>query len=404
MVMGAAFVTGTTHTMFRPLMAPYAVSLGASPFVASAVVAAFATPGLLLAMPVGAFGRRFGDRWVMIAGSVLLTVAGLVVGLLDRLPALFAGVVLAGAGAICVSVAMQGTATAPTNSGDLDTRRVAAFGTFLMVGQMVGPTLGGILTDAHGYAAAFMGVAVLGLLVGAVGMASRETGSPGRPSAAPPDPDVLDDVAAVGPQVPRNHRARPLQQARSVIRVPSVPTTLALSAVGTILLNVRTAFLPLYLDGISWSPSAIGALLSTAALAGLLSRGAFPIVERRLPTPALLTGCLIGSAAALTVTVSTAQTPVIIVGTALTGALLAGVNPVSLVVLVRLVGSARRQVAIGLRLTVRNLAQLVGPVMFGAVSSLAGVRPAFFVVTLLSGMASAGGAVSLRRAARPRSP
>jgi MFS family permease len=389
-VIAAAFGHGAIQTIFRPLIAPYATDLGAGPLLASAVVAAVSLPGFLLAVPAGSVAQRFGERWILVAGGACMTAAGLLVALVHALGALAAAMLLAGVGVVSISLAAQGLATAPVMAGNLDTRRVAAFGTSVMVGQMAGPTIGGVMTDAGGYATAFWGVAVLGLGMTVLGFAAFSVGSaegdqtPAGERTGPDDPEV--PAADRAPDEGGSYR-----RAWGILGTPLVPTAVVLSSLGTLLITLRTSFLPLYLDQIGWSASAIGLLLSGAAVAGLVFRALFPVLERRMRPSTMFAACLVVSAAALAATVTTRSVPVIVVATATASALLGVLNPASLTLLSRLVTAHRRRLALGVRITARHITQLLGPLAFGAVAGLGGVRVAFFALATVTGLAGGFG-------------
>lgn len=61
-------------------------------------------PGIVLALPGGFLGRRFGDKRVVVLGLGLMTAGGLVMGASHSYPVAFAGRLLSGTGAILFNV------------------------------------------------------------------------------------------------------------------------------------------------------------------------------------------------------------------------------------------------------------------------------------------------------------
>lgn len=374
-VLVVAFVFGLTQTMYKPLIAPFAITLGTGPFLAGVAVAAQSFPGLFLAVHSGALVDRFGARRSLIVSAAALVVGGLLLAGIGTLPALFAAMLISGVGTLGIAVSAQGLATSPTREGGPDTRRVASFGAALIAGQLVGPTIGGVLADATGYRTSFWSICVLGLALMAF------TLSMGRRIAEP----VRDEAAATAEEA-GEPRAGAFGKAGRLFRNRALAATIALSFVGVMLLNVRLAFLPLYLDQIGWSSSAIGVLLSGASAAALVARLGFPAVERAVPLHVLLRVTLIVAAGTLALAVMTTNVVVIGAATVASGILLGAVNPSTLTMLARLVADTQRGLAIGLRVGANRAAQAAGPFAIGALSATAGIRVAFYVVTGLSAM------------------
>jgi MFS family permease len=389
MVLAVAFTFGLTQTMYRPLVAPYAIALGADAFLAGTVVAVHSVPGLLLAVPGGSLVDRFGTSNILIACGFAFVLGGVVIGALGTLAALFAAMVISGIGTLGIALAGQGLATNPVGDSGLDTRRVAGYGSAILVGHLVGPTLGGVLSDAGGYRAAFWAICGLGVLLIASTTINR-----GKVGSAPTSKDTGGEPAAPDGQEPGAYG-----RARRLLGEPGLRAAVGLSALGIVLINMRVAFLPLYLDGIGWSASAIGLLLSGASLAALLTRPAFPAIERAVELHRLLRVCLVAGAVMVATAVATADATLIAVATVSSGVLLGAVNPSTLTMLARTVADGQRGVAIGLRVTANRAAQTVGPVAFGALSAATGVRAAFFAVT---GVAAAASGVATRARRRPR--
>lgn len=382
-----ALLQGTTQTMYRPLIGPYAVSLGAGPFVAGLAVAAVSVAGLFLAVPAGSVAQRHGEGWLLLIGGTTTTATGVLGAMADSQAVLLLSMGIAGIATVLVALALHGLSTAPVRDGGVDTRRIATLGVAMMLGQMLGPLIGGILTDLWEYAAAFWVVAGLGLVMIMVGRYVRGTD---RATAA-------DRTEQPGPDIGGNWK-----RARAVTVVPGVSVALLLNSIGTLLLGLRGSLLPLYLDEIAWTASQIGLLLSGGAAIGLLCRSFFPALERRMSASTMFAVVLIFSALSLAVAVVTTSGPVIVAATWSAGALLSFTNPASLTLLSRLVPDAQRRLTLSVRIITRNGTQLVGPVTFGVLAAASSIRASFVVLTLFTAFASGAGARRLRRVASIR--
>jgi predicted MFS family arabinose efflux permease len=71
------------------------------------LISLYFLPGVLMALPAGALGRRFGDKRLVIAGLVLMVVGGCVTSAAGSSTTLAVGRVLSGVGAILLNVLMS---------------------------------------------------------------------------------------------------------------------------------------------------------------------------------------------------------------------------------------------------------------------------------------------------------
>jgi MFS family permease len=71
------------------------------------LVGLYMLPGILLAVPGGWLGERFGDRRIVVGGLVLMVLGGLVAGLAPSYGVLLAGRLLSGIGGVLLNVLMS---------------------------------------------------------------------------------------------------------------------------------------------------------------------------------------------------------------------------------------------------------------------------------------------------------
>ena len=83
-----------------PLMA----RLGISSTELGILVGLFSLPGMVLALPGGLLGERFGDRRIVLVALVLMTVGSSLIGLSHALPAVMLGRFLTAVGAVLLNV------------------------------------------------------------------------------------------------------------------------------------------------------------------------------------------------------------------------------------------------------------------------------------------------------------
>ena len=137
-----------------PLIAPYAVSLGASVALAGLIGGAYSAINLLGNLGAGYWSDRIGRKLPVVAGLAIAGVALLLYPLAAE-PYLLLGLqMMHGLGAALVSpacLAYIGDRTAATGRG----RAMALYGVAAGVAGLVGPPLAGLLRDQWGYSSVF---------------------------------------------------------------------------------------------------------------------------------------------------------------------------------------------------------------------------------------------------------
>ena len=231
-------------------------------------------------------------------------------------------------------------------------RHLALFSFAWGAGAAVGPSLGSAL-----YARAeFSGVALLYAGAAVVGLVS---------SVAVPQPARSGEAAhprlALAPAV------------RSMWGAPAVRSVMLSSFVVLFVFGVRNSFYPLLLERQGVPVPQIGLLLSTIGVASLLVRLPLPALVRRVgPERALVLSMWLYLPAAAAMGLGM------------------GVNAPVTVELMAVHTSAReRGLAMGLRVGSNRLAQMVQPVLFGAVASTLGLPMAFAAGGLCLGAVAA---------------
>ncbi len=357
------------HTMLRPLVGPFVIGTGGTATQASVALASFAVLPTLFAVPLGSLADRFGDRRLLLVGSAGMIVGG---GLLlpGSLGAVVAGQLVLGVGTLAVWVALQATATRSVQEesrAERD-RRIATFSLFVAVGQLVGPFLGGAVAEAAGFRASFGVFMALSLAV--LLLSLRRPAVPAHEGAAP--------RLGFGRGAVRSYA-----DAWRLLRVRAVLVTVSASFLVLVVLDLRTAFHPIYLGGIGYSPLVVGALLSTGAAFAFLAKPLFGVLMRVL-APAVLVGLTLGiGAVSVGLVVLTDDLAVLLVLAAVNGFALGFAQPLTLALMAEHTPADRRGLAAGLRSAANRAAQLVDPVVFGLLLALLGIQGAFLTMTAM---------------------
>ncbi|MDO9712641.1 MFS transporter [Paracraurococcus lichenis] len=220
-------------------------------------------PGIVIALPGGALGRRFGDRRVVLAGLLLMALGGVVASLATGFAGLAAGRLLSGIGAVLLNVLMSKMVT-DWFAGREIVLAMAVFVNSFPVGIGIAVVLLGWVSAAAGWPAALAastGFALAALLLLLLGYRKH-----------PRDGAGAD--AAVG-------------------RIPAADAALV-SLAGAIwgLYNgafaVMTGFAPTYLGAAGLAPAEAALLTGTATWLVVLSIQAGGLAAQRWGRPGLL--------------------------------------------------------------------------------------------------------------------
>ena len=360
----AVLVQAITFVL-RPTATYRAVELGVPTAWLGALAASFAVVPLLLAVPSGHAADRWGERRVMVAGSLLVVGAALVfTTVAGTVSGLVLACVLLGVGHLCSVVGQQALVANRSSAERYD----AAFGHYTFatsLGQALGPglivALGGRATipDTSSIFAWTLGLAVL-----------------------------LTALTLLLPSAPRGHGTRPdrLGGVRDLLRRPGLTHALIVSCVVLTAVDITLVYLPALGTDRNIAAAAVGALLTLRALASMVSRLFLGRLVAVLGRGRLLTGSI--TLSAVSMALLALPMPVVLMGVVvvLAGLGLGAGQPLTMAWLAQSTPAGLRGRAMSLRLTGNRLGQVVMPSLAGAVavgSGAAGVLG--FTAALLAG-------------------
>ena len=374
------------HTMLRPLVGPYVLAGGGTERQASLALASFAILPTLLAIPLGALTDRWGVRSLLVAGGTTMALGGGLLVLPLGLPGVVASQAVIGLGTLAVWVSLQTVATLPQGPHEAPrarNARLATFSLFLAAGQAVGPALGTGVAEVGGYTTSFLVYTALSVVLVALGLAVRT----GRAVPAAPRPPLRLAYRDAG----------------SMMRDPTVLTTLVVSFTALVVLDIRTAYHPLVLGQAGVPQWQVGVLLSVAAAFGFVSRPFFPLAMARLRESTTVGLVLVvSSVTCVAVAFVPPQLWLLGVLSAVNGFALGFAQPLTLALMADRTPADRRGLASGLRSTANRGAQLANPAAFALLTGAVPLVGAFGVVGAVLLTASVASTWALSRASRPR--
>jgi MFS family permease len=278
-----------------PAIPEFARSFGVGKTAAGAVISAFALMRFVFALAGGRLVDSFGERIILSTGIFIVAVSTGLAGLAQSYPQLL---ILRGIGGIgsamftIAATALLFRVVGSTSRG----RATGLFQTGFLIGGLLGPLVGGFLTD-YSLRLPFYVYAVSLLVAGGIG-AVFLAGTHTRPvdGAAPTD---SEDGAPVVPTTPvREAWAHPAYRA-------AVATNFA---VGWAFFGVRMSLIPLFVtEAMGQRPiwTGVGFLLTSLAQAlFLVVAGRY--VDRAGRRPAMIIGTLVAAGALLAMALSTA--------------------------------------------------------------------------------------------------
>lgn len=344
-----------------PFFPLYLVSQGASAGVVGAVVGLSGIVPLAVSIHAGALVDERGPVGVYAASVVLFGAGGVILMMLRGIPAAGVGYGLMMIANIGFAVAAQAIVAASST----DATRIRNYGYYSLwnsAGAVAGPIAGGFIAARAGYTGAFSALWIL----------------------------MLPCLAAVaglrGVPAPSRH-AVPLAAAHTlvgtILRGPGVGTVLFVSAMMVCAQQLQNTFYPLYLQEIGMRAPAIGVLvaavsLATMAVRSLLTDGVALLGSGR----ALLISMLVAALSFLLAPLTHGFWLLIGVSI-LMGSSIGFTQPLTMSLLVECVAAEFWGVALGIRQSVQRLSTIVSPLVFGAVSTVQSVEPAFYAGTLV---------------------
>jgi MFS family permease len=348
----------------------YALELGAGPFDTGLLLATFAVFPLFLAIFTGKIADRYGVRAPFVIGTALSALGILLPFIWPVFPALFASAAVCGAGFILVQVPMQ-SLLGSLGSGPARSRNLNLYALLVATSDLIGPVVAGFSIDHFGHASAFLHLAVPGVaaVLAVLWIAGR------LPHAA----------GAAGD--------RGQQGMADLFRIPELRRMMVTSAVIVSAYDLFQLYLPLYGHEIGLSASVIGVIMGAFAAAGFVTRALLMALLRRLGEEATLRYAMFLSAATLFLIPLFENAAVLATVCFVLGLGMGVGQPLTVILTYNYSPAGRHGEALGLRIATNNTMHLGVPALFGAVGSLLGLAPVFWLSSAILALGGYAGPV-----------
>ena len=354
----------------RPTLSYAVLDAGASLALLGIVVAAFAVPALLLALPVGHVIDRVGERPSLIVGSISLLASALVAALAaGSVVALLAATVLLGVGHLLSVIGEQAIVANTTRRGHYDSQ----FGYYSFAAAL-GQTIGPVLLALPGGVSGNPPIGTIFILCGGLSIALLFISVFMRSSA----------------RAPIENRPRMLPSALALLRMPGVLRALMAGSIVLASVDLFLAYLPALGQDRKITALAISAILVVRSMFSMFSRLFLGPSVRLLGRRRLMVSTIAVSAIALSLFAISLPVAGLVALAAVYGFAIGTCQPITMSWISELATRGNRGLAMSLRLASNRLGQTALPSVLGALAAATGAA----VVFIAAGIALIGAAWS----------
>lgn len=366
-------LTHVTLTGNRVALALYAIQLKATPFEVGFMMSLLAIIPMFLSVHAGRWTDRVGVFLPMLIALCLMTGGAILPTLQNTLGTLYGASILLGSGFMLANVAINnaiGHASTPET-------RTSAFSLLALgfsVSTITGPMIAGFIIDFQGFAAAFLTLAAFS----AIALASLFVLNKASRVLAP----------AHAPAVKLN--------VIDLLRHSQLRAVFIVSGLLSMGWDLFTFMVPIQGARIGLSATTIGLIMGSFGAGTFLVRLAMPRVASMFSAWYILTTALLITSSVYFLFPLFSAVPVLLGLAFFLGLGLGSAMPMIMSLIYITAPEGRTGEAVGVRSTLINASQTVLPLLFGALGSVAGTIPVFW---LLAVMLALGGLFAIRRKA-----
>ncbi|WP_324715305.1 MFS transporter [Carboxydochorda subterranea] len=352
-------------SMTRPLLPLLLRQWGASAPTVGVTASLYALLPLVLAIPTGYWIDHVGPRRAALLGSLGLGSALAVVAAAPSERAVAFSQLLAGQGQLVVVLATQAAVVSGASGRQLE-RNVGLLLVSAAVVRILGPAMGGAIASRWGVLAAFAA-------------AGATTGLAVLPSC------LLESRTHAGPAGPARPALTAMARVAGWLRREPVMQATVVVTLGVLLgESVRQVFLPLVLAGRSYGPEVVGAVASAAGLGSIAARPLLGELVQAAGGRWRLAVATLAVTALCAASVPWLEDPWALGVVALVWGAASGLWPsLATVLLAERYRRDEQALALSVRLTANQLAELAGPVTAGLIASQWGLGAAFWATALV---------------------
>lgn len=373
-VLAHAVVIQIIAFAMRPTLSYAVLDAGGAATLLGIVIAAFAVPALLLALPAGHVIDRVGERPALLSGAGILIVAALLATLArNSIAALFLATMLLGVGHLLSVIGEQAIVANTTKRGHYD----SGFGHFTFASS-IGQTIGPLLLALPGGTVETPPVALIFIVCGGFSVILL----------------ALSIFVRSSPRVPVTVRPRMLPAALSLLRTRGLPRALLAGSIVLASVDLFLTYLPALGQERKIAAVVISGMLVIRSMLSMFSRLFLGPMVRTFGRRRLMVWTISISAVALIGFALPLPIVVLIVITGIYGFAIGTCQPITMSWISELATPGTRGLAMSLRLASNRLGQTVLPSVLGTAAAATGAAGVFVATGIvLFGGAWSGAAV-----------
>ncbi|MFD2215536.1 MFS transporter [Metabacillus endolithicus] len=351
----------------RPIITLYASEMGATTFEIGILTAAFAFFPLIFAIQAGRIADKIGDRLPVLFGLIGLAIGMFFPYLFHSIWALYVSQFIIGVSNVFIAVSLQNVLGNVSTNENRD-QYFSMFGMAVASGQLIGPILGGYISEHYSYSIAFLTALIISLVP--ILLFNRI-------------PVILKRSIA---------KKESLKSSIGLLKEPALKKALISSALVLYSKDIFVAYFPLFAKQHNISNSSIGWIIALQGLAMIVVRFILPAVSKRLGRERVLWASIIIAGISFFLIPISDQIMILCFLSCLMGFGLGCGQPISMSTTYNASPKDRTGEVLGLRLSSNRLSQLIAPLFFGIIGTWLGVISVFIV----SGMFLIGGSFFIR--------
>jgi MFS family permease len=361
-ILVAQFCFALSMSVIDPVLPVYIASFNVSYALIGFVMSAFGLTRVFVEIPGGVLADRLGRRRLLLLGTGLALSSHIVAGFASSYLELVIARMIVGVGSafsMTAGLMYVGEQAPPAQRS----QNVARYQSMFSMGGIVGPTLGGILSDLLGIRLLFFIAGGL-TLIGLVLTLQLRIARPQRPTSA---------------RVPMGRLGGMI--VNPLILVLCVATFLTFFMFS----SIRGTMIPLYgVDVLGLSTTQIGLVFSvtSATIVGVLL-GVIPTLEQRMSRPHMLVVSLGVAASAIAALSLASDFLTLAVMAVPLGVGFSLIQPTPFVMILDMAAPDARGLMLGLLRTTGDVGIIVGPLLVGSLLDLGQQRLVFYVVAAI---------------------
>ncbi|WP_428912408.1 MFS transporter [Niallia sp. Krafla_26] len=356
-VMVITFGFQTILNLTRPVISLNANELGASTFEIGLLTAAFAFLPLIFAIQAGKIADKIGDRLPILCGLIGMSVGLAVPFFYQNIWALFASQFIVGISNVFLVVSLQNILGQISTAENRD-QYYSMFGMAVALGVLVGPVLGGYISEHYSYAFVYL----VSILI----------------SVIPVFLSFLIPVIIKKDKLVK----RSLLSSIGLLKNPILKQALISSALVLYSRDIFIAYFPLFAKENGITDSTIGWIISVQGIAMMIIRFILPKISNAFGQKKVLILSIVLAGFSFLFMPFTGHPILLGMLSFMMGVGLGCGQPISMSITYSVSPKSRTGEVLGLRLSTNRLSQLIAPILFGIIGSWMGILSVFLVSSM----------------------